>query len=287
MVRLVPCLLIVCALTRGAVSQEPATAGKKYEIAKEPVYQQARQQFLLLLIGQQPARELWIVRDGDDFYIDRNANGDLTEAGEKVTPPKSKFRLYFVDFGMILDAHGQAHGPLKVHMPTSETGLGTVMFPIAKKYTQRVNFLPVRTNAETACVLHFDGPLTSGFLGSNQGRRGPSTDPQWLTLSRSSPRLLGAWVGTRVKDSPAVQCVTFSMTQEKDENLPRLKIVYENRDPQKAPIVETYVLEEETLTNFSRRVRAPMDAGTKAKFILTFPTLRDVPAYEIDVKVVD
>ncbi len=281
----VPWLLLVLVV---ACAWPDSASAQARKITKEPAYQQTQQQYLLLLLGQKPLREIWIVRDGMDFYIDRNANGDLTDADEKITAQKPTLGTYFnLDFGMIRDAHGVAHGPLQILLTTNADAESRVTLPIAKKFTQMAFFVPARTKPAAASVLHFDGPLTSGFLGSDQSRRVPSSDPKWLTLSRSKPRLLAAWVGTQVKDSPAVSCVTFSVTQEKDEKRPQLKIAYENRDPKGPPIVESHILEEETLTIFSKRVRAPMDSGAKARYTLTFPALAEVPGYEIEVKVVD
>jgi hypothetical protein len=259
------------------------------KIVEKPAFKQATQQYVLLLLGQKPHREIWIVRDGDDYYIDRNGNGDLTEPGEKITPPKAQSGTFnLVDFGKIVDAHDTSHGPLTMNLPaTGSPSLGTVNLEVAKKFRQRVAIFPVATTPETAPVFHFDGPLTSGFLVSNKHYLVPAQDANALTLRRGREVLLPAWVGTQIKGSDAVHCVTFSLTNEKEEKRPRLEIVYDNRNPKGAPIVESYRLEEEILTTFSRRVRVPKDAGSKAKVKLTFPTLPDVPPYEIEVKVVD
>src|SRR4029453_11953400 len=37
----------------------------------------------LLVFGPEAKTRVWLVVDGDDLYVDANANGDLTEAGEK------------------------------------------------------------------------------------------------------------------------------------------------------------------------------------------------------------
>jgi hypothetical protein len=53
-------------------------------IKKEPVYQ-GKPKYCLLVFGAQARARVWLVRDGNDYYIDRNGNGDLTETGKKVT----------------------------------------------------------------------------------------------------------------------------------------------------------------------------------------------------------
>ncbi len=38
----------------------------------------------LCVFGPEASTRVWLVRDGDVLYVDRNANGDLTEAGERI-----------------------------------------------------------------------------------------------------------------------------------------------------------------------------------------------------------
>jgi hypothetical protein len=54
-------------------------------IAKEPRYQTGTPEYCLLVFGPEAKTRVWLVRDGDTLYVDRNGNGDLTEPGEKVT----------------------------------------------------------------------------------------------------------------------------------------------------------------------------------------------------------
>jgi hypothetical protein len=53
-------------------------------IAKEPAYRTKAPRYGLLLFGPEGKDRVWLVRDGDTLYVDRNGNGDLTEPGEKV-----------------------------------------------------------------------------------------------------------------------------------------------------------------------------------------------------------
>lgn len=52
-------------------------------IAKEPTYT-SKPAYCLLVLGAEAVARVWVVRDGDTVYVDRNGNGDLTEAGERV-----------------------------------------------------------------------------------------------------------------------------------------------------------------------------------------------------------
>src|SRR6266852_4818827 len=52
-------------------------------ISKQPTYRTAPK-YGLLLFGPVGRDRVWLVRDGDVLYVDRNGNGDLTDPGEKV-----------------------------------------------------------------------------------------------------------------------------------------------------------------------------------------------------------
>jgi hypothetical protein len=53
-------------------------------IAKEPNYHFAYQEYCLLVLNPNAKTRIWIIRDGEDMYVDLNGNGDLTEPAEKI-----------------------------------------------------------------------------------------------------------------------------------------------------------------------------------------------------------
>ena len=53
-------------------------------IGREPAYQSKTPRYGLLVFGPKAEARVWLVIDDDVIYIDRNANGDLTEPGECV-----------------------------------------------------------------------------------------------------------------------------------------------------------------------------------------------------------
>jgi hypothetical protein len=55
-------------------------------IRKEPAYH-SKPQYFLLGFGPEAKKHVWVVLDGEDYYVDRNGNGDLTEVGEHVRFP--------------------------------------------------------------------------------------------------------------------------------------------------------------------------------------------------------
>src|SRR5262245_39881199 len=57
-------------------------------IAKEPVYKTKAPRYALLVFGPEAKDRVWLIKDGDTLYVDRNGNGDLTEAGEKIAAEK-------------------------------------------------------------------------------------------------------------------------------------------------------------------------------------------------------
>jgi hypothetical protein len=53
-------------------------------IKKEPVYASKSPRHVLLVLGLEAKDRVWLVKDGDVLYVDRNGNGDLTEPAKAV-----------------------------------------------------------------------------------------------------------------------------------------------------------------------------------------------------------
>ena len=76
--------LILGALCQVSVAGDPpnladALSGK----LTEPEYNNTPK-YCLLVFGPQADTRVWLVEDGDTLYVDRNANGDLTDSDESV-----------------------------------------------------------------------------------------------------------------------------------------------------------------------------------------------------------
>jgi hypothetical protein len=80
-------LLLVMPASRAA---DPANIDRT--IRKEPAYRTKAPKYGLLAFGPEGKHRIWLVRDGDVLYVDRNGNGDLTEPGEKVAAEKNPGR---------------------------------------------------------------------------------------------------------------------------------------------------------------------------------------------------
>ena len=62
-------------------------------IGKEPKYQD-KARYCLLVFGPEAETRVWLVRAGDRLYVDKNGNGDLTEAGECVRMGRPSLRHF-------------------------------------------------------------------------------------------------------------------------------------------------------------------------------------------------
>jgi hypothetical protein len=63
-------------------------------IKKEPKYA-GKPGYCLVVFGPEGRDRVWLVRDGDTLYADKNGNGDLTDPGERIAAEKSGTDLAF------------------------------------------------------------------------------------------------------------------------------------------------------------------------------------------------
>jgi hypothetical protein len=156
--RWLPALLVL--LAQGALAAEAVDLARiDRSIAKEPKYSTASQEYCLLVFGPNADKHVWLVRDGDALYVDRNGNGDLTEAGEMVRKPKEYSGFACGDIvsrdgkttyqGLSVNAFSDGYR-LRVQVPGTGpqmVGLGVVQKP---RFAAR---------AKDAPIIHFGGPL--------------------------------------------------------------------------------------------------------------------------------
>jgi hypothetical protein len=94
---LVPALgLILCAVPARAVDLTKIDRA----IAKEPAYQD-KPKYCLVVFGQKAKFPVWLVRDGDSLYVDRNGNGDLTDKEERIANRSCALRTNFDRFSRL------------------------------------------------------------------------------------------------------------------------------------------------------------------------------------------
>jgi hypothetical protein len=85
-IKLCALLVLLIAGTVLAAGDGPPRPNRR--LTKEPVYQ-AAPKYYLLAFGPGAQTSVWLVFDATTLYVDRNANGDLTEPGERFTPKES------------------------------------------------------------------------------------------------------------------------------------------------------------------------------------------------------
>lgn len=128
-------LLVMLLMGSTAWAADPPkvdrTLGKQPKFMGKPTY-------AILAFGSEAQHRIWLIRDGDTLYVDRNGNGDLTEADEVVkrTAPKKgreteEIRVF--EIGTVTTGN-QAHSGLVVYgSPLVEYANGeTGMLPPVK-----------------------------------------------------------------------------------------------------------------------------------------------------------
>jgi hypothetical protein len=81
-----PCMALM-ALSAATSSASAADLSKvDRTLMKEPAYVSKSPGYGLVVVGPEAKTRIWLVLDGDLLHVDRNGNGDLTDAGEKIEP---------------------------------------------------------------------------------------------------------------------------------------------------------------------------------------------------------
>ena len=149
-------LAVAAMLTASAAAADLAKIQRK--IAKEPSYQSKAVKYCLLAFGPKAEKRVWIVLDGDDLYVDRNGNGDLTEKGEKTPRPKPLFGDYYEYEVGKLPAFGN-RCTLQIDLDGDDFSL---YFRQKGRY-QQLAAPKLAATAADAPIVHLGGPLTLGL----------------------------------------------------------------------------------------------------------------------------
>lgn len=233
------------------------------KIAKEPAYR-TKPKYCLLVLGPEAKTRVWLVQDGDTLYVDRNGNGDLTEANEKVMAEKSEdteegvytFKAGHLPDGKLLhkeltlsiekiDVWADRDNIIKEFLKKKPKGRGYTLLlgvempgrrgnAIGERVQQRTSFLDgtgvlqFAERPQDAPIVHFGGPFQVTLFGSQQ-----------LTVDRETDVVLG--VGTR-----GVGPGTFTWTDYENviptDIFPTLDIVYPPKYPGDRPLRQHYEL---------------------------------------------
>lgn len=150
-------------------------------IVKEPIYQ-SPPKYSVIKLGQSGDMKVWMVEDGKRLFVDKNANGDMTDDGPPLKPGSVReLSANRWDFEYLLDAI----------TPTNETRHTSFVLRRWNYNGKEDNYglslsvdgrLPVyagwfgtfwSTNRETAPIIHFGGSFTPKLLRSKEFTLGP------------------------------------------------------------------------------------------------------------------
>jgi hypothetical protein len=123
--------------------------------------------YCLLALGPKAETRVWLVLDGDTFYIDRNGNGDLTEPDERV-PIQQKTKE--IDDGQayfrtplfeeeVTDRQGRRRLDVSFEHSADYREAGCTVV-VRKGKLPRICTAALAARPQQAPVLHVDGPLT-------------------------------------------------------------------------------------------------------------------------------
>lgn len=234
------------------------------KITKEPKYQ-SQPKYCLLVFGPEAKTRVWLVQDGPVLYVDRNGNGDLTDAGERLAATKSEYADegdYTFKVGEIRDGN-RRHTDLVVSVtklqniaaqdPTAARLL--TKNPKARANSVRVamdqprwkgtgvggrvdwqtsldfnDLLQFSDKPQDAPIIHFGGPLQATLFGQNR-----------LTIDRDEDVVLG--VGAPGVGPGTTAFIGYEGLMP--ENLyPVLEITYPPKKAGDTPVQERYELKE-------------------------------------------
>jgi hypothetical protein len=182
--------ILLTVIVASSTANAADVSGVDRSIAREPTYKD-KPQYALLVLGREAAHRVWIVQDDRDLYVDRNANGDLTDDGPPVAAREGIAFTDWVEFEVgslsegplnhervivsIMKVFGgkpsldklRAQSPdaswFSVSMLIESDRIGGGL--IGKRFDQHTagvdenGVLQFSDKAATAPVLHFNGPL--------------------------------------------------------------------------------------------------------------------------------
>ena len=133
-------------------------------IGKEPEYE-SQPRYCLLVFGEKARTRVWLVEDGEIIYVDRNANGDLTEKDEAIHPTKKRdlgnYRDAIYEVGDIVPANGSPkHTDFKLskYQTTGKPVSYVVKVKVNGKLQQFAGWRPIFSESrQKANVIHFGG----------------------------------------------------------------------------------------------------------------------------------
>jgi hypothetical protein len=141
-------------------------------IIKEPTYQ-STPKYSLLTLGNSGEVKVWMVEDGKRLFVDKNANGDMTDDGPPIEPSNArKLDADRWDFEYLLAAITPSNGSQHTNFVLRRWNYGEkedsygLSLSVNGEMPMYAGWFGTfwSTNREAAPVMHFGGPLTPKLL---------------------------------------------------------------------------------------------------------------------------
>lgn len=190
-------------------------------LLREPAYQSDAAQYCLLVFGAKAKTRVWLALDGDTLYVDRNANGDLTDPGEAVAAQGSSF-----DVGALTEPDGTRHPSLRLRRMGDSVRLWARIHGLGVHYVGYEPGEPLHLayRPEEAPVVHLGGPLTMRFYVKA---------PKLVAGKTSDLNLMVGTEGLGRGTFSALRCNTVLDAGA----VPVADIAFPHRDPRRGPIL--------------------------------------------------
>src|SRR5688572_7002799 len=133
-------------------------------IRTEPLYK-GKPGYALLVFGPEAKTRVWVVRDGERLFVDRNADGDLTGPAEVIEPSKkrpagagSSYRDQEYVIGTV-DSHTDFK--ITAYSEDNQPWNYVLKLKVNGKLQQFAGWKPIfKESREQAPIFHFGGPLS-------------------------------------------------------------------------------------------------------------------------------
>jgi hypothetical protein len=206
-------------------------------IAKEPAYK-GKPKYCLVVFGPEAKSRVWLIRDGDLLYVDRNGDGDFTGT-DKLVPKETLERGAVFQIGTIPARDGVGPFSLDLRITSGmdkEDGYRLRCGPPqGKGFDQRtVGMILFADKPGEAPVIHFAGPLTLTILDWGK----PLQASQLVRGEKDNE--LSILVGTPVFGGKHKAFVTLDesfLTLAPDAACPVVEVEFPGKDPGAKPMI--------------------------------------------------
>jgi hypothetical protein len=168
-----------CATSLAADADVTARVLAKLDrtLTKEPTYR-STPKYSLMLLGANGDVKVWMVEDGKRLYVDKNANGDLTDDGPPIEPSDVRSMGNrgaggdHWDFNYVLAAITPPDGLQHTHFNLRRWNYGAeedsygLSLSVGDRLPMYAGWFGTfwSAKAKTAPVIHFGGPVTPKML---------------------------------------------------------------------------------------------------------------------------